>query len=77
MIQKCFGPKNIMEVTHHHGQTHLEAMGNNVPVTYWATAGGDPLSAHESRSFKHFKWTLWGQWMDGENEMEELSPERS
>lgn len=40
--------------------THLEAMGNNVPATYWATAGGDPLSAHESRSFKHFKWTPVG-----------------
>jgi len=25
----------------------IQAMGNNVPVTYWATAGGDPLSAHE------------------------------
>ena len=53
-----------MEVTHPWVTlllpTHLEAMGNNVPVTYWATAGGDPLSAHESRSFKHFKWTPVG-----------------
>eukprot|EP00913_Durusdinium_trenchii_P030922 g28962.t2 len=34
------------------GSLHLkqlagEAMGNNVPVTYWATPGGDPATAHE------------------------------
>jgi hypothetical protein len=22
-------------------------MGNNVPMTYWATPGGDPQTAHE------------------------------
>ncbi len=50
--------------------TMAEAMGNNVPVSYWATSGGDPLSAHESRSEKkHFKG------MDNMRWFQELSPE--
>eukprot|EP00435_Cladocopium_sp_Y103_P051770 s141_g16.t1 len=41
------GPRGEPGVEGNIDMQWIQAMGNNVPVTYWATPGGDPATAHE------------------------------
>lgn len=41
------GPRGEPEVEGNIDMQWIQAMENNVPMTYWATPGGDPQTAHE------------------------------